>query len=289
MELNFLTPPSGFKRLFYDIETSYEVGKFWRPSFKAVIRHTDVFIESAIICISYKWEGQKGINTFVWDDGDDKDVVKKFIDIALQADEIIGHNGDNFDEKIIRTRALFHRIPCPPKFPSLDTLKKARRHFRMDSNTLEHIATRLTGSGKEKMEYADWDYICKPLIPKFFGFEVELPDSYGKALDKMVKYCELDVIKLEEVYQELLPYIDHNHHAGAFEGHGRYSCPICGSENVQHNKKRITKAGMIKHTLKCPPCKKYYTVSNKVYMTKLEDDWKAAMAKQEEEAKRLSK
>ena len=77
--LKFELPPTGFKRLFYDIETSYEVGKFWRPSFKAVIRHTDVFIESAIICISYKWEGQKTTHTLSWDEGNDKELLQKFV------------------------------------------------------------------------------------------------------------------------------------------------------------------------------------------------------------------
>jgi hypothetical protein len=273
MELKFEMPPSGFKRLFYDIETSYEVGKFWRPSFKAVIRHTDVFIESAIICISYKWEGQKAVHTLKWKEGDDKDAVKKFIDIALKADEIIGHNGDNFDEKIIRTRALFHQIPCPPKFPSLDTLKKARKHFRMDSNTLEHIANRLTGEGKAKMEYSDWDLICKPLIPKFFGYKVSLPKSYKVAMNKMVKYCELDVIKLEEVFHELQPYIDHNHHAGEFGGFGRYSCPKCGNDKPIYNKIRYTKAGTTRHGVKCPKNCGYYTLSNAVWMQKLKADF----------------
>ena len=271
--LNFEMPPEGFKRLFYDIETSYEIGKFWRPSFKAVIRHTDVFIESAIICISYKWEGQKGIHSLRWEEGDDKDVVKRFIEVALKADEIIGHNGDNFDEKIIRTRALFHRIPCPSKFPSLDTLKKARRHFRMDSNTLEHIANRLTGEGKAKMEYSDWDLICKPLIPKFFGYKVELPESYKVAMNKMVEYCELDVVKLEEVFHELQPYIDHNHHAGESGGFGRYSCPKCGNDKPLHNKIRHTKAGMIRHGVRCPKNCGYYTLSNAVWMQKLKADF----------------
>lgn len=270
--LNFQLPPSGFKRLFYDIETSYEIGKFWRPSFKAVIRHTDVFIESAIICISYKWEGQKSVHTVKWDKGNDKEAVKKFIEVALKADEIIGHNGDNFDEKIIRTRALFHRIPCPSKFPSLDTLKKARKHFKMDSNTLEHIATRLTGDGKGKMEYADWDLICKPLIPVYFGYKVKLPKSYKAAMNKMIKYCELDVIKLEEVFHEIQPYIDHNHHAGEKGGFGRYSCPKCGNDNPSIHEHRVTKAGTKRHTMRCPKGCGYYTISNAVLMQKYKAD-----------------
>ena len=279
MELKFEMPPSGFKRLFYDIETSYEVGKFWRPSFKAVIRHTDVFIPSAIICISYKWEGQKSVHTLRWNKGNDFDVVKDFIDVALKADEIIGHNGDNFDEKIIRTRAMFQGIPCPHKFPSLDTLKKARRHFRMDSNTLEHIATMLTGDGKAKMEYGDWDLICKPLIPQHFGFEVKLKKSYYTAMTKMVKYCELDVIKLEEVFHKLQPYIDHNHHAGVKGGFGRYSCPKCGHDKPHLHSSRNTKAGVKRHTMRCVKGCGMFTISNAVIMQKLKAELEEKITK----------
>jgi hypothetical protein len=272
MELNFEMPPSGFKRLFFDIETSFEIGKFWRPSFKAVIRHNDVLIESAIICISYKWEGQKTVHSLHWDDGCDKNLLEKFMEVALRADEIIGHNGDNFDIKIVRTRCLFNRVHCPPKFGTLDTLKKARTFFKFDSNTLEYISKRLTGSGKTPMEYEDWNLICLPLIPKHLGYEVELPKTYYKALKKMVKYCEVDVVKLEEVFHHIQPYIDHNHHAGETGGFGRYSCPKCGNDQPMHNKIRITKAGTKRHDLKCPKGCGYYVVSNAVWMHKLTAD-----------------
>ena len=35
--------------------------------------------------------------------------------IANQADEIIGHNGDRFDIKKVRTRCIYHRVPCVSK------------------------------------------------------------------------------------------------------------------------------------------------------------------------------
>lgn len=123
------------------------------------------------------------------------------------------------------------------------------------------------------MEYSDWDLICKPLIPKHFGFEVELPKTYHAAMKKMVKYCELDVIKLEEVFHELQPYIDHNHHAGEAGGFGRWSCPKCGHDKPYHNAKRYTKAGTIRHKLKCAKGCGYYTVSNAVWLAKLKADF----------------
>jgi hypothetical protein len=273
MELKFELPPSGFKRLFFDIETSFEIGKFWRPSFKAVIRHSDVLIESAIICISYKWEGQKTVHSLRWDKGCDKELLEKFMQVALQADEIIGHNGDNFDVKIVRTRCLFNGVECPPKFNTLDTLKKARQQFKFDSNTLEYISKRLTGEGKTPMEYEDWNLICLPLIPLRLGYPVKsLPKTYYKALSKMVKYCEVDVLKLEEVFHYIQPYIEHNHHAGEKAGFGRYSCPKCGNDQPKYHMARVTKAGTKRHTINCPKGCGFYTVSNAVWMQKLKAD-----------------
>ena len=84
---------------------------------------------------------------------------------------------------------------------------------------------------------------------------------------------ELDVVKLEEVFHELQPYIDHNHHAGESGGFGRYSCPKCGNDKPLHNKIRHTKAGMIRHGVRCPKNCGYYTLSNAVWMQKLKADF----------------
>ena len=278
MELKFEMPPSGFKRLFFDIETSFEIGKFWRPSFKAVIRHSDVLIDSAIICISYKWEGQKTVHSLRWDKGCDKILLEKFMEVALKADEIIGHNGDNFDIKIVRTRCLFNGVPCPPKFQTLDTLKKARQFFRFDSNTLEYISKKLTGDGKTPMVYEDWNLICLPLIPKHLGYKVKLPKTYYSALKKMVKYCEVDVIKLEEVFHHIQPYIEHNHHAGVKGGFGRYSCPKCGDDKPVIHAHRNTKSGTKRHTMRCIKNCGFFTISNAVLMQKLKAELEEKIA-----------
>lgn len=280
-ELKFVLPPVEFKRLFFDIETSYEIGKFWRPSFKAVIRHDAVMVDTRIICISYKWEGKKDIHSLRWNKGCDKELLTKFMRIAEKADEIVAHNGDNFDEKIIRTRCLFNGLDCPPKFQTLDTLKKARKHFRFDSNSLEYISKKLTGAGKTPMCMQDWDDICIPLIPRLLcGIVTPLPKSYRTAMDKMVKYCEVDIERLEEVFHKLQPYIEHNHHAGAKAGFGRWSCPDCAHDNPHIDKQYHLKAGTLRYSLCCgdPKCRKRYVVSPMVWRQKLEADYKVSQA-----------
>jgi hypothetical protein len=272
MELKFELPPSGFKRLFYDIETSYCIGSFWRPSWKANISHDNIIFDSDIICICWKWEGQHEIYSASWEEGCDKALLFRFLEYALKADEIVAHNGDRFDEPWIRTRCMVHGIECPPKFKTLDTLKKVRRHFNLPSNRLDFIGERYLDGGKTPMSFDDWNRIIKPLIPKMLGYELELPQDYFDALDKMVMYCKKDVKLLEDAFHRVQPYIEHNTHTGAHAGFGRWSCPKCGDDKPYIHKSRTTKAGTKTHQMKCTKGCGYFTITNAVLMQKLKSD-----------------
>ena len=258
MELKFALPPAGFKRLFYDIETSPNIGLFWKSGYKLTIDPSNIIQERAIICICWKWEGQKEVHSVSWDKGCDKAALSLFMEEALKADECVGHNGDNFDEKWIRTRCLLHSIPCPAKLDSLDTLKKARTHFNFNSNKLDYIAKYLGLEGKIETSYGLW----KDILLK----------NCDEAMDKMVTYCKQDVEVLEQVFHRLQPFINHNHHAGEHDGFGRYSCPKCGNDKPQYQKMRITKAGVRRHQLLCLKGCGYFTTSNAVWMKKIEAD-----------------
>ena len=258
--LKFALPPEGFKRLFYDIETSPNLGFFWSASWKANIPHDNIVKERAVICISYKWEGQDVVNTVRWDNGCDKKLLKDFMEIANKADEIVAHNGDNFDEKWIRTRCLIHGILCAAKLNSFDTLKKARTHFRFNSNRLDYLGKLLFDHGKESVGWDDWVAIVMR--------------NDEEAMTRMVTYCERDVRLLEDVFHALQPYVNSNTHAGVATGHGRYSCPACGCEKVKSHGIRMTAAGVPRYRLQCrnKVCQKSFTVSTKVMQQKIEDD-----------------
>jgi len=259
--LNFEMPPEGFKRLFYDIETSPNIGFFWGAGYKLNISHNNIIKERAIICICYKWEGQDTVHSLEWKEGCDKALLSHFMTVAKTADELVAHNGDRFDEKWIRTRCLIHSIDCPPKLNSFDTLKKARTHFRFNSNRLDYLGKLFFDEGKSPVGFDDW-------------VQITLHNDKD-AMDKMVEYCKKDVILLEDVFHKLQPYVNHNTHAGAHTGYGRFSCPSCGSEETILRKTRYSASGIPKHQLQCKAkkCRRYFTISNKVWQNKLEDDW----------------
>jgi uncharacterized protein YprB with RNaseH-like and TPR domain len=240
------------KKLFFDIETSPNIGLFWTAGYKQNISHDNIIKERAIICIAYKWAGDSKVHVLSWDDNqNDKDMLEKFVEIANEADELIAHNGDKFDLPWIRTRCLYHRIPMFPNYTTLDTLKNARSKFRFNSNKLDYIAKFLGLKSKLSTGYDLWKNIVL--------------HKDKKALNEMIKYCKNDVVVLENVYNELMPYIPAKIHHGIIVGKENHSCPECTSDNMKFAKKRLSATGLIKIQMQCQDCGKYHTISNTTY------------------------
>lgn len=180
------------KRLFFDIETSPNLVFSWRIGRKINIEHDNIVNERAIICISYKWEGDNKVYSLKWNKGDDKEMLEKFSKIIDSADEIVTQNGDKFDIKWLRARCIFHDIPISVKFNSIDTLKMAKAGFNFNSNKLDYMGSYLGVGEKIKTGYDLWKRII-------------LNDD-KEAMKEMVAYCEEDVRLLERVYNKLQPY-----------------------------------------------------------------------------------
>jgi uncharacterized protein YprB with RNaseH-like and TPR domain len=249
---------SKIKKLFFDIETSPNIGLFWTAGYKQNISPESIIKERAIICIAYKWAGDNKTHALTWDNSqNDKAMLEKFIKVANEADELIGHNGDRFDLPWIRTRCLYHRVPAFPNYTTLDTLKNARSKFKFNSNKLDYIAKFLGIGAKVHTGYDLWKNIVL--------------NNDKKALKEMVEYCKNDVVILENVYNEMSPYIPAKTHHGVLIGGEKHSCPECGSDDMKFSKKRMSAAGTPRIQLQCQSCGKYHTVSQTVYETLTED------------------
>jgi len=236
------------KRLFFDIETSYCQGWFWRPSFKTSISYDQIIKESAIICICYKWQGSDKIHSLKWDKGDDKGMIKKFSEILLDADEVVGHNSDKFDLKWVRTRCLVSGIKSLPEFKSIDTLKISRQKFNFPSNRLDAIGKYLGFGGKKDTGGIQ---LWHDIIQK----------NSTKAMGEMISYCKRDVELLEKVYLKLEGYAKPKTHIGMQSGEDSCSCPQCGSDRTGLNNRTIGVSGQVKCIMKCHDCSKYFSIS----------------------------
>lgn len=242
------------RRLFWDIETSFCIGWFWRPAYKTNIGPHQIIEHTKIICIAYKWQHEDGVHTLVWDeDQDDRELLQEFVRVLGKADEVVAHNGDKFDLKVFRTRCIKQEVLVFPKYRTFDTLKKARKYFAFPSNRLDELGAFL-GVGR-KMDTGGHELWEDVVLHK---------DSV--ALEKMLQYCMQDVILLEDVFTRLNPYVDHNTNHAVQRRLDKWHCPNCASEEIALSHTDTTPMGYIKRHMKCLKCKKFFHVSNRTYL-----------------------
>ena len=243
------------KRLFFDIETGYHITRLFRIGKVGWVSPHQIITHKQILVISYKWQYENKVHRLDFRNGAKK-MLKRFVKIMGEADECVGHNGDNFDIKEIRTRCIFYGVLMFPNYRSLDTLKKSRHYFNFASNKLDYITEYLSVSRKKKVDFDLWVRV------------VEQNDM--DALDEMGTYCDADVIALEDTFFVLSPFINHNNNFAVLTGGDKWDCPECASEDVNMFRSYSTPMGIIRREMKCDNCKKQYRISNKTYMAMLE-------------------
>lgn len=226
-----------YKILIYDIETSYNIVSSWRVGYQINLPHYSVIKERAIICISYKWVGDEEVYNLAWDaDQNDATLLERFIPIMDEADLMVAHNGDRFDLKWIRTRAMLAGIEMLPFYPQHDTLKTAKRYFNFNSNKLDYLGTLLGFGGKIDTTHELWDDIILRKDPQ--------------ALKDMITYCDEDVRQLEKVYLALAKWDKPKQHVGVLNGKPTFTSPLTGSDDLELVKTRTTGGGTIKRIMR---------------------------------------
>lgn len=211
------------KVLIFDLETAPLIAYTW-GIWNQNIRTDFIIRDWFVYCWSAKW---------LWDDkvismslrpkeikeANDKRIIQGLWNLFDEADIIVAHNLDKFDEKRSKTRFLKHNLKLPSPYSKIDTLKVARKNFNITSNRLDYIGKEFLG----------------------IGGKMETPTGLWQAVDKcedgamktMVDYCERDVTLLEDVYLHLRPY--HRQHPNISlmeEDDGQLHCKSCYSSKL---------------------------------------------------------
>ena len=240
--------------MFWDIETSLIAATTF-TLFPERISHEYILKDWHIISGAWKKQGEKTVHTvsvldFKKKKLDDDYEVCKALRAALDGvDILVHHNGDKFDLKKLTARLIYHRLPPLPKILTIDTLKEVKKVAAMTSNRLDYLGKHLVGLGKDDHP-ADWWF-------KAYNGDIDI-------IKKMVSYNKTDVVRLEQVYDILRPYMKNPPHFGVLLGKDKnFSCKSCGSVHVKKNGIRITVAGGKKQELQCQDCGHYSSVPYK--------------------------
>ena len=202
--------------LFYDIETMAALVYTW-SNYKTNVIATEK--DWYMLSVAWSWRGDDDIffSRKSKKKGDDTLLVHTVWDLLNDADIVVAHNGDNFDQRKCNARFIELGLSPPSPYQTIDTKKVAARAAYNYSNKLDELARRLDlGRKLNTLGFNTW-----------LGCAAEDPKSWKL----MEEYNIHDVLLLEKVYDALLPWIDTVNMAHWAEG--RLACRRCGSKNVQ--------------------------------------------------------
>lgn len=250
------------KRLFFDIETSPNVAYVWETGYKLRVPYSHIITERKIICISYKWWGEDKVHNLFWSkDQDDKVLLEEFNKIIKTADEVVTHNGDSFDVPMMNGRCAYHGLNVYTKYRSFDTYRKIKAQFKLNSYSLDYCTQYFGVRGK--MDTGGFD-LWKDLL------QIKNTNIQEDAKEKMIRYCNRDVIALEDLYNKVQPYTKPVTNHAIANGGDRWHCPTCASQHTSFLKASVSAMGIIKRYMECDVCNTKFDISNKTYMLYLE-------------------
>ena len=263
------------KILAYDVENLPMITNTW-GLFGQNISHKNIIEHASIISVAWGFVGETKINlTSIADCKsrlerniyDDYHPVAQFHKVLNSNEEfvLLAHNGDQFDTKKLNTAFLRHNLPPVNPRQSIDTLKEARRLFRIDSNRLDYIA-RFLGVG-EKMDTGGQDLWNNILQWKYQEYGTKPDKALAlKALKHMGEYNKHDIVILKGVFEKMRNRIKIPNALLYTSEAGSLRCPDClGAKFIGHGF-RYTGISKIPR-YRCQSCKRIFTQRTASYRT----------------------
>lgn len=207
-------PKQSPKILLHDIEAGPNLGYVYGKYETNVMKFDK---EWELMAYGFKWLGRRAVESYGQNTHSEEELVGMAHELLDEADIVIAHNGDRFDQKMLNAKFIEYSFDPPSPYRSIDTLKVARRYFRFTSNSLGDLAEKLGVQRKADLG----------------GFAVWLACIEGdeKAWKKLISYNKQDVRVLEDLYIKLRPWMD-NHPALNVIGGEEFGCPKCNSTNM---------------------------------------------------------
>lgn len=215
------------RTLLYDIETTYIITKekrwgLWddRPI------QRDIVQDWYILCFAYKWLDSKKVHIVAQTDfpmdyrkdrTNDRRVVERLAELFTEADIVIAHNGNSFDQKKVQARMQIHHMQPPMPYAQIDTKLEMKKVASHTSNKLADLNKSLSIEHKlEAGGMKTWDGCMA---------------GDKKSWRQMKKYNKGDIVALEQLYLEVRPWMK-NHPAINVLEERPNACRNCGGTNI---------------------------------------------------------
>nr|DAF21508.1 MAG TPA: DNA polymerase B [Caudoviricetes sp.] len=195
--------------------------------------------DPTIMSISWQWVDMDKTRNLNLSSMSEEELARHIWDLYNQADYVLGHNSNKFDNKMINALFMRYGLTPPSPYKQIDTLQVARSVARFNSNRLDSLGKLLLGEGKTETTYKDLWYDC-------------LVKNDKKSWAQMVEYNNRDVDVTVALYKKLRPWIKNHPNIGDHTGIDGI-CPKCGSDNIRKDGSYRKRSGRVQR-YKCLHC-----------------------------------
>ena len=224
------------KILLLDIETSPNTAHVW-GLWQQNVSINQLMESSYVLCYAAKWLGEKDIYFDSVHQSKPKTMLKGIHALLDSADAVIHYNGTKFDIPTLNKEFLLTKLLPPSPYKQIDLLRVVRSNFRFPSNKLDYVSQRL-GLGKKHAHE---------------GHELWVKCMNGDkdAWKRMEDYNIQDVVLLESLYDNLLPWIKNAPNRNLYQD--ITGCPTCGSHHLQKRGTAVSTTGTYQR-YQCKDC-----------------------------------
>ena len=231
------------KILFVDIENTPMVGYFWNL-WQQNLSTDNVIRDWHLLSYSAKWLFDEEIKSEVLtpkeiEKSDDFRLVTSLWNLLDESNIAVAFNGISFDFKRCNTRFLKHGLRPPSYYVPVDPIITAKKKFDISSNKMDYISEFIDGDRKIHTNFSLW---------------VRCMNGEEDALEEMENYNKQDIVVLETIYLNLLPWMEGHPNLNVFYRDNVSRCPQCASENISFSGKTYPTLTNLYDAYRCTDC-----------------------------------